>query len=177
MIAAGNGRGGTQPDDGSLLLAVRDFFETVDPMPFDLPERIRFALTLHDLEAEVTRMARTVNETARVARGAEESRIVTFDSDRLTIMIRIESNPDGTARVDGWLAPPQAHRVEMSMTDNSITAIADELGRFVFYSVPRGTGRLIVRPPHASVAGEHGDDPPYAANSVITPALSLLADE
>lgn len=176
MTASGNGRDGTQPDDGSLLLAVRDFFETVDPMPFDLPERIRFALALHDLEAEVARMARTVNETARVARGAEESRIVTFDSDRLTIMIRIESNPDGTARVDGWLAPPQAHRVEMSMTDNSITAIADELGRFVFHSVPRGTGRLIVRP-SVSVDDERGDDPPYAVKCVITPALSLLADE
>jgi hypothetical protein len=165
MIATGNGRSGTQPDDGSLLLAVRDFFETVDPMPFDLPERIQFALALHDLEAEVTRMARTVDQTAQVARGAEESRIVTFDSDRLTIMIRIESNPDGTARVDGWLAPPQAHRVEMSMADESITAVADDLGRFVFHSVPRGTGRLIVRSPQAG------------ANSVITPAVSLLADE
>jgi hypothetical protein len=122
-------------------------------------------------------MARTVNETARVARGAEESRIVTFDSDRLTIMIRIESNPDGTARVDGWLAPPQAHRVEMRMTDESHTAMADELGRFVFYSVPRGTGRLIVRPPHPRVSSESGDDPLHAANSVITPALSLLPDE
>jgi hypothetical protein len=111
-----------------------------------------------------------------VARGAEESRIVTFDSDRLTIMIRIESNPDGTARVDGWLAPPQAHRVEMSMTDESLTAIADELGRFVFYSVPRGTGRLIVRP-RVSADDERGDDPPYAVKCVITPALSLLADE
>jgi hypothetical protein len=165
MIATGNGRSGTQPDDGSLLLAVRDFFETVDPMPFDLPERIQFALALRDLEAEVTRMARTVDQTVQVARGAEESRIVTFDSDRLTIMIRIESNPDGTARVDGWLAPPQAHRVEMSMADESITAVADDLGRFVFYSVPRGTGRLIVRSPQAG------------ANSVITPALSLLANE
>jgi len=176
MIAAGNGRGGTQPDDGSLLLAVRDCFETVDPMPFDLPERIRFALALHDLEAQVARMARTVNQTAQVVRGTEESRIVTFDSDRLTIMIRIESNPDGTARVDGWLAPPQAHRVEMSMTDESLTAIADELGRFVFYSVPRGTGRLIVRP-RASADDERGDDPPYDVKCVITPALSLLADE
>jgi hypothetical protein len=177
MIAAGQNGGGLPPDDGGLLLAVRDFFESVDPMPFDLPERIRFALALHDLEAEVARMARTVNETARVARGAEESRIVTFDSDRLTIMIRIESNPDGTARVDGWLAPPQAHRVEMRMTDESLTAMADDLGRFVFYSVPRGTGRLIVRPPQPRVSSESGDDPLHAANSVITPALSLLPDE
>ncbi len=41
------------------------------------------------------------------ARGAEQSRTITFDSDSLTIMIRIDSNNDGTARVDGWLAPPQ----------------------------------------------------------------------
>jgi hypothetical protein len=177
MIATGDGNDGARPDDAGLLLAVRNFYETVDPMPLDLPERIRFALALHDLEAQVARMARTVHETAWVARGAEESRIVTFDSDSLTIMIRIQPNSDGTARVDGWLAPPQAHQVEMSMADESITAIADKLGRFVFYSVPRGTGRLIVRPPSASVAGERGGDPSYAANSVITPALTLLAGE
>jgi hypothetical protein len=176
MVDAGKGRGAMPPGDGNLLLAVRDFFETVDPMPLDLPERIRFALALHDLEAEVARVARTVNETAQVTRGAEESRIVTFDSDRLTIMIRIESNPDGTARVDGWLAPAQAHRVEIRMADKSMSAIADELGRFVFYNVPRGTGRLIVRPLCASPAGERGDDPLSAASSVITPALSLLAE-
>ena len=47
------------------------------------------------------------------ARGAEQSRTITFDSDSLTIMIRIDSNKDGTVRIDGWLAPPQRREIEM----------------------------------------------------------------
>ena len=47
------------------------------------------------------------------ARGTEQSRTITFDSDSLTIMIRIDANQDGTVRVDGWLAPPQRREIEM----------------------------------------------------------------
>jgi hypothetical protein len=170
MIAAA----ATHPDDADLLDAIRDMFEVIDPVPSDLPNRIRLALAFRDLEAEMARFSRATDELALAARGVEESRIVTFDSDILTIMIRVDSNLDGTARVDGWLAPPQTHRVEMRISGTSITVTADELGRFVFDSVPRGTAQLIVCPPGAGVAGELWNQPPNAAKSVITLALILL---
>ena len=61
-------------------------------------------------------------------------------------MIRIDSNADGTVRVDGWLAPPHRCQVEITLADGPITADADVDGRFAFLSVPRGTARLVVRP-------------------------------
>ena len=98
--------------DFGLLDGIRELFQATDPMPADLPERIRFSLALRDLEIEMARLAEE-DQLAVAARGTEQSRTITFDSDSLTIMIRIEANRDGTARVDGWLAPPQRREIEM----------------------------------------------------------------
>ena len=86
--------------DLALLDDIRDLFQAVDPMPADLPERIRFSLALRDLEIEVARLAAEEDLPVLAARSAERSRTVTFDSDSLTIMIRIDANTDGTARVE-----------------------------------------------------------------------------
>ena len=112
-------------------------------MPADLPERIRFSLALRDLEIEMARLAEEDQLTV-AARGTEQSRTITFDSDSLTIMIRIEANQDGTARVDGWLAPPQRRDIEMKTAADSLTVASDEQGRFAFARVPHGTAQLIV---------------------------------
>ena len=92
--------------DFGLLDDIGELFEAIDPMPADLPERIRFALSLRDLETEVARLAEE-DLSAVGVRGAESSRTITFDSESLTIMIRVDANTDGTVRIDGWLAPPQ----------------------------------------------------------------------
>ncbi len=160
-------------DDAWLLATIRAVFEWIDPMPADLPERIRFSLALRELDAEIASFASAADELAVAVRGTEESRTITFDSDSLTIMIRIDPNPDGTVRVDGWLAPPQCHNVEMRLAESSLTVTADESGRFVFLGVPHGTARVVVHAPGTVTLGEHCDGHNGSARSVITPALIL----
>ena len=149
-------------------------FESADPVPAGLVDRIRLTVALAglngDLDSELARL--TVHEAA-LARGApeEESRTITFDSSSLTIMIRIDPNADGTVRVDGWLAPPHRCRVEISMADGAVTTDADADGRFAFLSVPRGTARLVVRPAEQS-PGE-SQPGPFGIKTVVTPALML----
>jgi hypothetical protein len=149
--------------DFEILDGIRERFEQADPMPADLPERIRFSLAMRDLEAEVARLA--AEDSSLAARGAEQSRTVTFDSDSLTIMIRIDSNRDGTARIDGWLAPAQCREIEMQTISDTLRITSDDQGRFAFASVPRGTARLVIR------AMDQG--PSGAGRSVVTPALVL----
>jgi hypothetical protein len=151
--------------DLEILAQIRDAYAAADPMPADLPERIRFSLALRDLEVEVARLAARENEPALASRGEEQSRTVTFDSDSLTIMIRIDSNGDGTVRVDGWLAPPQRREIQMKTASSPLTVMTDEQGRFAFAIVPRGTAQLIVRPAE--------DGPSGSSRSVVTPALVL----
>jgi hypothetical protein len=160
--------------DESLLDAIRRLFEAADPMPADLPERIKFMFALRQLDAEVAWLVRAEAEAGLAVRGTEESRTITFDSDSLTIMIRIDANPGESVRVDGWLAPPQSRLVEMRTADASIAVMADGAGRFVFPDVPRGTARVIVHAPEASVADAQDDGLPETVKSVITPALVLL---
>jgi hypothetical protein len=176
MIATKDSRDG-QPADEVLLDGIRELFKALDPVPSQLHDRIWLTFVLRDLEAELAYFVSPAEEVALAARGAEQSRIVTFDSNSLTIMIRVDANPDGTARVDGWLAPPHPRPVEMKMMDSSITVTADELGRFVFHSVPRGIARLIVRPQRIDAASERSDEELGAMTLVITPALTLLAGE
>lgn len=165
--AAGRGPSADGPLDDfdlGLLDDIRDMFQAIDPMPADLPGRIRFSLSLRDLEIEVARLADEELSAAGV-RGAEQSRTITFDSESLTVMIRIDANKDGTVRVDGWLAPPQRREIEMKTTGDRLRVSSDEQGRFAFTRVPRGTAQLIVRP---AGRGQNGADP-----SVVTPALIL----
>jgi hypothetical protein len=150
--------------DLAILDRIREAFTEADPMPADLPERIRFSLALRDLEVEVARLAEEDRQLL-AARGTEQSRTVTFDSDSLTIMIRVDSNDDGTVRVDGWLAPPQRREIELKTTAHSLRVVSDEQGRFAFTSVPRGSAQLIARPA--------GPEPGGSGRSVVTPALIL----
>jgi hypothetical protein len=175
--------------DEGLLAMVRSLFAAADPVPAGLVERVRFSVALAGLEGEVARLTAGDAElgqfgrpsrlheqpdTVALARGApEESRTITFDSSDLTIMIRIDANADGTARVDGWLAPPRRCQVEIALIGGSIEVAADTDGRFAFPSVPHGTVRIVVRPPERGSVTDGSDLD--EAKSVITPALVLLA--
>jgi hypothetical protein len=164
---------------------VSSLFEAADPVPAGLVERIRFSVALAGIEGEVARLTVGDAELSQLyehpdgvalARGApEESRTITFDSSDLTIMIRIDSNADGTTRVDGWLAPPRCCQVEIALIGGALAVAADADGRFAFPSVPRGTVRIIVRPPERGSAPDgRGATDATEAKSVITPALVLL---
>jgi hypothetical protein len=149
--------------DFGLLGKIRDMFAAADPMPAELPDRIRFFLAFRDLEIEVARLTAEQDELAVAARGTEQSRTITFDSETLTIMIRIDGNRDGTVRVDGWLAPAQRREIELKCAAEPLSVISDEQGRFAFPRVPCGTAQLVVRP-----AGLDG-----TGRSVVTPALII----
>jgi len=146
--------------DFGLLAEIRGMFTEADPMPSELPERIRFFLAFRDLEIEVARLTAEQDELV-AARGSEQSRTITFDSETLTIMIRIDGNKDGTVRVDGWLAPAQRREIEMKCAADPLNVTSDEQGRFAFPRVPRGTAQLVVRPAGREETGR----------SVVTPAL------
>ena len=155
--------------DFAILDGIRALFERVDPMPADLPERVRFSLALRGLETEVARLASEEDPRLVAARGAEQSRTVTFDSASLSIIIRIEENKNGSVRIDGWLAPPQPRQIEMQTSIATLSTGSDDQGRFAFGEVPRGTARLVV------IGTAEHDEPEQSGRgpTVVTPALAL----
>ena len=87
-------------------------YSAIDPVPATLVDRLQFALDLES-EIDVLRPYEEVGAAAG-ARGGEEARTITFDSEDLTIMISVSVQSVRTVRLDGWLAPPGDHLVEPS---------------------------------------------------------------
>jgi hypothetical protein len=151
-------------DDGddAVLRELRGMYASVDPVPAGLVERIQFAVDLEDLDVEVGRLTGTPALAGSV-RAAEHSRLITFDSDSMTIMVNLTATEDGDVRVDGWLAPPGSHRIELRTETARLLATADDQGRFVLSSVPHGLAQLVVEP----------TGPDGSARSVVTPSLLI----
>ncbi|MEV6824064.1 hypothetical protein [Amycolatopsis sp. NPDC051102] len=145
-------------DDHDLLAELRQLWTDADPVPPSLAVRVRFAVQLANLEAELTSMP-VLLEVAS-ARGDGTSRVLTFERDGFAALVNVTDGEPGTVRVDGWLAPPAAHDVELLTTAGPRTTRCDDQGRFVIEDAHRGPARLAVRP-----AG--------AGRPVTTPVIEL----
>lgn len=135
------------PDDLALLAQVRRLWETHDPVPDGLVDRVEFALTLDALETEVATLTQLdLTTTGSRAGDTEAVRTVTFTSETLDTMVTLTDAPDGTVRVDGWIAPGAAMRVEVLLAGTTLEVEADEDGRFVLESVPKGLAKFVLHP-------------------------------
>lgn len=145
-------------DDVALLDAVWTVLAAADPMPPDLVTRVRFAIDLDDVDAEVSRLVEL--PVLAAARSDEFARLVTFQSDSLTIMVTLEEATDGTTRIDGWLTPAACRRIEVRCLAGPMSTESDDTGRFSVNAVPSGNVRLVVH--------DAGGSP-----RVITPTIEI----
>lgn len=147
---------------------LRELFAHADPVPGDLAERVKFALTVHALHAEVAELMDTELLTTRGAETAVEptpTESVTFTAASMSLMVSVSptsmEEPDDRVRVDGWVTTPGA-RVEAMTTGGSSWAVSDANGRFVLDDLPHGPVHFVVTDPH------HDDLRP-----VITPTIQI----
>jgi hypothetical protein len=146
--------------DERILHQVARLYDTVDPVPADLVERLQFAISLDSLNAELAELQQL--DALSAARGTDEATTMTFTSESLTTMVTItEAGPD-RVRIDGWCAPGGGAFVELRQVAATLEAVADGDGRFVFDDVSHGLTRFVVR-----------RDGSTSHNPVITPAVEL----
>jgi hypothetical protein len=150
-------------DDQAIMARVAALLALLDPPPSDLDDRVRFAVALQDVDVEIARLSEDVL-VGSGARSSERTRTITFDAASRTVMVTVVDRPDNLVRVDGWLAPGEALRVELRLPEPAPAqvTIADDNGRFVFDAIPHGLAQLLVHP------GD-GDGAPR----VVTPTLML----
>jgi hypothetical protein len=130
--------------DVELLREIRDCWDEADPMPVTLIDQVRVAVDMDGFDEAVLRM--TEVESLAGTRGDEQSRMITFESESLTITVSLHEHDDGTIRLDGWLSPPGCHQVELRQEAGPRAVTADEGGRFMLDRVPHGAAQLVVRP-------------------------------
>lgn len=131
--------------DLRALAALRAIVQASDPVPSDLVERSKFAMTVAALEAEVAEITQTSVEGAGVRSTVyDRAETITFSSDQLSAMITIEVVDGATARLSGWVAGGSTS-VELRERSRTQTTETDSEGRFSFPSVERGLVHLLLR--------------------------------
>jgi len=147
--------------DAQLLVQVRHVHELVDPVPADLVERVKFAMSIAALEAEVAEIVSSA--TLETVRGTDYDRAdtVTFASEGLSVMVTIEHGRSTRADLAGWVSEGEVE-VELRERGRTRTTVVDEEGRFTFTGVERGLVSFVLR---------RRDD--TEAPPIITPAIEL----
>lgn len=154
--------------DIANLRHVRDLFGHADPEPSDLAERVKFAITVHALHAEVAELMDSALQTTRSAEVTVEptpTESVTFTAASLSLMVSVGpmdfDELEDRVRVDGWVTMPGA-QVEAVTAEGSKSVISDANGRFVLDDLPRGPVHFVVTDP-----GKQDTRP------VITPTIQI----
>ncbi|MEE8600623.1 carboxypeptidase regulatory-like domain-containing protein [Euzebya tangerina] len=152
--------------DDQILGEVRSLYQRVDPVPPELGDRLKFALTVQALHAEVAELTEVPLAAARASQpdlqGAELAQTITFTSGSLSVMISLADSTSDEVSVDGWVTRGGA-RIELQVANTVYETVADEHGRFVFEAVPHGPAHVVIWP-----NPERSDDRP-----VITPTIEL----
>jgi hypothetical protein len=156
-------------EDGVLLASLRTMWDDADPMPADLVDRIVFTLQISDLEVELMRLHEAMEPAGVRGIGAETAGTITFSSTSLTVMLTVTGDGAGLRRVDGWLAPAAALRVELRLDpcqgDHVRHTVADDDGRFSFDDAPAGLVQLRIHPTDDAVLA--------LERPVVTPAVQI----
>ena len=139
--------------DLANLGQVRDLFAHADPVPSDLAERIKFAITVHALHAEVAELM----DSARLVTRGTDAKVEPTPTDSVTftaasVSLMVSAGPDDSddtddrVRVDGWVTVPGA-QVEAVTTEGSSSVVSDANGRFVLDDLPHGPVHFVVTDP------------------------------
>ncbi|CCH31329.1 hypothetical protein ABZ816_03530 [Actinosynnema sp. NPDC047251] len=137
-------RGELDELDLGILREVRWLYESLDPVPGDLVDLVRFAVQLEEVDVEVVRIAE--HHELAGARGDVRSRLITFTGETLDFLVNVQARGDGTVRIDGWISPPAAHPVEVRTAAGPLRTRSDEEGRFSLDRVPSGLMQFVIRP-------------------------------
>ncbi|MGY1843782.1 hypothetical protein [Modestobacter sp. SYSU DS0875] len=142
-----DGGGGAVPEhdeaaDERLLHDLARVARDRDPVPADLLEFARQALTWRTVDAELAELTADSREVAVAVRGtSDDVRLLTFSAGDLRLDVEVLTE-GATRRLVGELSPGQPARVVLEHAGGTLTEETDELGRFLLEGVPVGLVRL-----------------------------------
>jgi len=129
--------------DAALFARLRHVWETVDPVPADLIDRMVAAVAVHDLSREYALLTLTSASDLAAVRGESDTATLQFSDGKTSVLLHISATEHGARRVDGWV-DADALAIRLVRGDQEWTRDAAEHGRFAFDDVTPGLVRLIL---------------------------------
>lgn len=134
------------PDRDPLLDELADAWQTWDPMPADLPDRILTAVAMRDLDADfevLTLLSRS--DSLLGARSDPDDRtLIEFQAHGFSVLVRIVESTPGRHRLDGWCTPASLVSVRYGQDGRETPARVVSASRFEADDVTPGLTHLVV---------------------------------
>ncbi len=143
-------------DETGLEEELRQAAARFDPVPGELLQVAAEAYTWRTIDAELAELAYDSlvdQDEISLVRGPPERRLLSFQTDDLTIDLEVTRTNSARGLV-GQLVPPRQANVEIRVRAAAIAVDTDELGRFRAGPVPAGPMSLRCR----VVSAESGTD-------------------
>jgi hypothetical protein len=152
--------------DDEILTALRSMWRAVDPVPIHLADQVLLAVELEDLDQDFELLGLREVVGAAGYRGADAASTMIFGGgDDVTVTVTVSAGPGRSRRVDGWVDPPAALRVEARGVGGTARTVADDTGRFSFPELDPGLVRLVLLPADDA---DTGPQQPF-----VTPAVEI----
>ncbi len=142
-------------DDAALLRALRETWETVDPAPVDLIDRMIAVVATADLSAEYALLTLVVDSGAPAVRGESDALTLQFTDGTASVLVHVVTDESGLRRLDGWVDAPAT--LVVLVQQDAEWSTTPEGGRFSFEGIPAGMCHLRVhldRTPEPGVSAE-----------------------
>ena len=144
-----------------LLGSLATMWDSRDPVPQGLVNRVLVALAIGDLDVEYELLHLTERSSQLAGtRGSEEAITFTFDSEDLSMVLRVSSTGTESCRVDGWITPSRTMTVTATQSGVSVEAHVVDAGRFEFPELKPGPTRFLLHPDTTTT-------------NLVTPAIDL----
>jgi len=137
-----------------LLEVVRSAYSAADPVPDGLVERMQSAAAAEAADAGfafelelMTLLERSDELVGARSTGMGSAYTLRFVHGEIDLLLRVAGDGD-SARVDGWVVPPEPMTVR-ALLDSSASpaaAVVSETGRFELTGLPSGLVRLRLEP-------------------------------
>lgn len=129
-------------EDAALFRALRRTWESVDPVPTDLVDRMIVAVATADLSAEYALLTLVAPVDEEAVRGESDALTLQFTDGTASVLVHVVADADDLRRIDGWVDAPTT-LVTLIVADTEWTTVP-EGGRFSFERVPTGICHLRV---------------------------------
>jgi hypothetical protein len=126
--------------DAALFARLRTMWETIDPMPAELIDRMVASVAVADLSREYALLTLVEGELAAV-RGEADTATLQFSDGQTSVLLHLTQTDAGARRIDGWV-DGAALAVSLVQGEHDQTTEADGNGRFAFAAVAPGIARL-----------------------------------
>ncbi len=133
--------------DAALFSDLRAMWDTLDPVPTGLVDRMVAAVAMEDLTRGWTVLSLVGDGGLAAVRGESDTLILQFTDGTSSVLLHVSMTEDGRRRVDGWIDPP-ALEVRLTQGDTEWAATLSEAGRFEVDGIGAGLARLrmVLRP-------------------------------